>query len=159
MNIGELRTLVPQIDWRRYLSIVLARPVNFSEPVVVFALQYIQDLVVLLSKTRARYTTCFFSFPFFFLLCDLVWFRMNAFTRFMWQFLQNSGKLPTMEICAAPSEQSRRSFPGSETKILLYTVRQGASAVKMEKLCHPGEFQHGHGGRFDVCKEIFRRKQ
>ncbi|XP_011629585.1 neprilysin-4-like isoform X2 [Pogonomyrmex barbatus] len=54
MSIGELRTLVPQIDWRRYLSIVLARPINFSEPVVVFALQYIQDLVVLLSKTQPR---------------------------------------------------------------------------------------------------------
>ncbi|XP_014473238.1 PREDICTED: endothelin-converting enzyme 1-like isoform X4 [Dinoponera quadriceps] len=54
MSIGELRMLVPQIDWRRYLSIVLARPVNLSEPVVVFALQYIQDLVVLLSKTRPR---------------------------------------------------------------------------------------------------------
>ncbi|XP_032663309.1 neprilysin-4-like isoform X7 [Odontomachus brunneus] len=54
MSIGELRTLVPQIDWRRYLSIVLARPVNFSEPVVIFALQYIQDLVVLLSKTQPR---------------------------------------------------------------------------------------------------------
>ncbi|XP_070516184.1 neprilysin-4 isoform X3 [Cardiocondyla obscurior] len=54
MNIGELRTLVPQIDWRRYLSIVLGRPIHFSEPVVVFALQYIQDLVVLLSKTQPR---------------------------------------------------------------------------------------------------------
>ncbi|CAL1685239.1 unnamed protein product [Lasius platythorax] len=54
MSIGELRTLVPQIDWRRYLSIVLTRPVNFSEPVVVFAVQYIQNLVVLLSKTQSR---------------------------------------------------------------------------------------------------------
>ncbi|XP_071557180.1 neprilysin-4 isoform X1 [Temnothorax nylanderi] len=54
MSIGELRALVPQIDWRRYLSIVLARPIHFSEPVVVFALQYIQDLVVLLSKTQPR---------------------------------------------------------------------------------------------------------
>ncbi|XP_025992063.2 neprilysin-4 isoform X3 [Solenopsis invicta] len=54
MSIGELRALVPQIDWRRYLSIVLARPIHFSEPVVVFALQYIRDLVVLLSKTPPR---------------------------------------------------------------------------------------------------------
>ncbi|XP_026830535.1 neprilysin-4 isoform X2 [Ooceraea biroi] len=54
MSVGELRTLVPQVDWRRYLSIVQARPVNFSEPVVVFALQYIQNLVVLLSKTQPR---------------------------------------------------------------------------------------------------------
>lgn len=54
MSIGELKILVPQIDWHRYLSIVLTRQVNFSEPVVVFALQYIQDLIILLSKTQPR---------------------------------------------------------------------------------------------------------
>ncbi|XP_054009657.1 neprilysin-4-like isoform X1 [Hylaeus anthracinus] len=54
MSIGELRTLVPQINWHRYLTIVLARPTNISEPVVVFALQYIQDLVNLLAKTSPR---------------------------------------------------------------------------------------------------------
>ncbi|XP_026669876.1 neprilysin-4-like isoform X3 [Ceratina calcarata] len=54
MSIGELRTLVPQINWHRYLTIVLARPTNLSEPVVVYALQYVQDLVNLLSKTRPR---------------------------------------------------------------------------------------------------------
>jgi len=56
MSVGKLRALVPQIDWCLYLSIVLARPIHFFEPVVVFALQYIQDLVVLLSKTQPRYT-------------------------------------------------------------------------------------------------------
>lgn len=55
MNVGELITLVPQINWRRYLSIVLARSINFSEPIIIFALQYIQDLVILLSKTQPRY--------------------------------------------------------------------------------------------------------
>nr|XP_031844409.1 neprilysin-4-like isoform X1 [Nomia melanderi] len=54
MSIGELRSLVPQINWHRYLTIVLARPMNFSEPVVVYALQYIQDLVNLLSRTSPR---------------------------------------------------------------------------------------------------------
>ncbi|XP_076639917.1 neprilysin-4 isoform X3 [Colletes latitarsis] len=54
MSIGELRTLVPQINWHRYLTIVLARPTNISEPVVVYALQYIQDLVNLLAKTSPR---------------------------------------------------------------------------------------------------------
>nr|XP_012234649.1 PREDICTED: endothelin-converting enzyme 1 isoform X1 [Linepithema humile] len=54
MNVGELITLVPQIDWHRYLSIVLARTINVSEPVIIFALQYIQDLVILLSKTQPR---------------------------------------------------------------------------------------------------------
>ncbi|KAJ4440181.1 hypothetical protein ANN_08319 [Periplaneta americana] len=50
MSVGELRQLIPQVDWYRYLTLVLARPVNVSEPVVVFALQYIQDLVTLLEK-------------------------------------------------------------------------------------------------------------
>jgi hypothetical protein len=54
MSISELRQLVPQIDWVRYLNVVLARPVNASEPVVVFALNYIQDLVILLRKTPSR---------------------------------------------------------------------------------------------------------
>lgn len=61
MSVDELRVLVPQIDWRRYLSIVLARPIQFSEPVVVFALQYIQDLVVLLSKAQPRCILDFFT--------------------------------------------------------------------------------------------------
>jgi hypothetical protein len=54
MSICELRQLVPQIDWVQYLNVVLARPVNASEPVVVFALNYIQDLVVPLRKTPSR---------------------------------------------------------------------------------------------------------
>ncbi|XP_033330133.1 neprilysin-4 isoform X1 [Megalopta genalis] len=54
MSIGELRSLVPQINWHQYLTIVLARPMNATEPVVVYALQYIQDLVNLLSKTSPR---------------------------------------------------------------------------------------------------------
>ncbi|XP_076179809.1 neprilysin-4 isoform X3 [Ptiloglossa arizonensis] len=54
MSIGKLRTLVPQINWHRYLTIVLARPTNISEPVVVYALQYVQDLVNLLAKTSPR---------------------------------------------------------------------------------------------------------
>jgi hypothetical protein len=54
MSIGELRQLIPQIDWVQYLSLVLAHPVSISEPVVVFALKYIQDLVTLLGKTPSR---------------------------------------------------------------------------------------------------------
>ncbi|XP_018404686.1 PREDICTED: endothelin-converting enzyme 1 [Cyphomyrmex costatus] len=53
MNVDKLSALV-QIDWSRYLSIILARPIHFSEPIVIFALQYFQDLVVLLSKTQPR---------------------------------------------------------------------------------------------------------
>ncbi|XP_033220405.1 neprilysin-4 isoform X2 [Belonocnema kinseyi] len=54
MSIEELRLAIPQIDWHQYLSIVLARPANISEPVVIFALKYIQDLVNLISKTPPR---------------------------------------------------------------------------------------------------------
>jgi hypothetical protein len=54
MSIGDLRQAVPQIDWARYLTMVLARPVNASEQVVVFALNYIQDLVLLLRTTPSR---------------------------------------------------------------------------------------------------------
>jgi hypothetical protein len=55
MSIGELGQIVPQVDWARYLSLVLARPINISEPVVVFALNYIRKLVNLLSKTPPRW--------------------------------------------------------------------------------------------------------
>uniref|UniRef100_A0ABD2W5D8 Peptidase M13 C-terminal domain-containing protein n=1 Tax=Trichogramma kaykai TaxID=54128 RepID=A0ABD2W5D8_9HYME len=54
MRLDELRRTVPEIDWRRYLSIVLGRPVGDSEPVVVFATNYLKDLVKLLSRTRSR---------------------------------------------------------------------------------------------------------
>lgn len=54
MSVGELRQLVPQIDWVQYLSLVLAHHVSSSEPVVVFALKYIQDLITLLGKTPSR---------------------------------------------------------------------------------------------------------
>jgi hypothetical protein len=54
MNIGELRLYVPQVDWARYLTLVLARPVSTSEQVVIFALNYTQDLVMLLRNTPSR---------------------------------------------------------------------------------------------------------
>lgn len=47
--------IIPQIDWHKYLSIVLTRPAQMSEPVVIFALQYMQNLIHLLSKTTSRY--------------------------------------------------------------------------------------------------------
>ncbi|XP_014272262.1 neprilysin-4 isoform X3 [Halyomorpha halys] len=54
MTVGELRNYVPQIDWTRYLTVVLNRPVNISENVVVFALRYLEDLVSLLGRTPSR---------------------------------------------------------------------------------------------------------
>jgi hypothetical protein len=46
--------IVPEIDWIRYLNLVLARPISITEPVIVFGMKYIQDLVALLDKTPSR---------------------------------------------------------------------------------------------------------
>ncbi|XP_046673752.1 neprilysin-4-like isoform X3 [Homalodisca vitripennis] len=54
LTVGQLRAYIPQIDWQLYLSIVTERQINFTEPVVVFALRYMQDLVTLLGKTSPR---------------------------------------------------------------------------------------------------------
>ncbi|XP_054269919.1 neprilysin-4-like isoform X2 [Macrosteles quadrilineatus] len=54
MTVGELRAFIPQIDWQLYLTIVTERQINHSEPVVIFALRYMQDLVYLLSQTPPR---------------------------------------------------------------------------------------------------------
>ncbi|XP_026469709.1 neprilysin-4-like [Ctenocephalides felis] len=54
LSIGRLKQLVPQIDWIRYLNIVLERPINPNETVVMFALGYMQDLVRLLARSDAR---------------------------------------------------------------------------------------------------------
>ncbi|XP_014211901.1 neprilysin-4-like isoform X2 [Copidosoma floridanum] len=54
MTLERLHTAIPQIDWHRYLSIVLARPVNYSEPVVLFTMKYLQDLVELIARTPPK---------------------------------------------------------------------------------------------------------
>ncbi|PSN41053.1 hypothetical protein C0J52_24825 [Blattella germanica] len=54
MTVGELRQWVPQLNWYRYLSLVLGRNVQYAEPIVIFSMDYIQDLVNLLSQTRSQ---------------------------------------------------------------------------------------------------------
>lgn len=54
LSLRELREGVPGIDWPRYLTVVLDRSIGDEEPVVVFALRYLNDLVVLLNKTPRR---------------------------------------------------------------------------------------------------------
>ncbi|XP_075210194.1 neprilysin-4-like [Lycorma delicatula] len=54
MTVGELKEYVPQVDWERYLTIVLNRTCSFNQQVVIFALRYVQDLVALLGKTSPR---------------------------------------------------------------------------------------------------------
>lgn len=54
MDISELKARIPEVDWQRYLKIVLERDVELDESVVVFAFNYIQNLVTLLSETPSR---------------------------------------------------------------------------------------------------------
>lgn len=54
ISIEELHNVIPQIDWSRYLSIVQERSVNRSEVVVMFAMEYMKQLVTLLGKTDAK---------------------------------------------------------------------------------------------------------
>ncbi|XP_058467628.1 neprilysin-4 [Malaya genurostris] len=52
--LENLHEEVPEIDWTRYLSIVMDRPMNSSEFVVMFALNYMKDLVELIDQTEPR---------------------------------------------------------------------------------------------------------
>ncbi|CAK1547341.1 unnamed protein product [Leptosia nina] len=51
MSLSKLETLVPKVDWRRYLCIVMNRTVDSEETVVLFALNYVRHLVQLIEKT------------------------------------------------------------------------------------------------------------
>ncbi|XP_067013500.2 neprilysin-4 [Anabrus simplex] len=51
LTVGELRQMVPQIEWIRYLNIITPKPITSSEPCVMFAIKYMQDLVELLGRT------------------------------------------------------------------------------------------------------------
>uniref|UniRef100_A0A1B6D4L9 Endothelin-converting enzyme 1 n=1 Tax=Clastoptera arizonana TaxID=38151 RepID=A0A1B6D4L9_9HEMI len=53
-TVGELRSSIPQVDWQQYLTLVLDRECNHTEPVVIFASRYVQDLVSLLDRTPSR---------------------------------------------------------------------------------------------------------
>ncbi|XP_011548063.3 neprilysin-4 [Plutella xylostella] len=52
MSLSELTTLVPEVDWSRYLCIVMNRTVHPEEPVVLFALPYVRNLVSLIKETN-----------------------------------------------------------------------------------------------------------
>lgn len=64
-----------------------------------------------------------------------------------------------MAIRPAQSEQSGRSVSRSEAKVLLHSVRKGASAIQMEELRGASELQHGHGCRLHVREEVLRREK
>lgn len=54
MTLDKLETLVPQIQWRNYLRIVLNRTVRSDETVVLFALTYVRHLVELVKDTDSK---------------------------------------------------------------------------------------------------------
>ncbi|XP_045497188.1 neprilysin-4-like [Colias croceus] len=51
MTLAKLQTLVPEVDWKRYLCIVMNRTVHSEETVVLFALNYVRHLVQLIETT------------------------------------------------------------------------------------------------------------
>ncbi|CAH2106177.1 unnamed protein product [Euphydryas editha] len=51
MTLAKLENLVPQVQWRKYLCIVMNRTVHSQETVVLFALNYVRHLVQLIEKT------------------------------------------------------------------------------------------------------------
>lgn len=49
------QTLIPAVDWMPYLTEVFAPvPLNQSEPVVVYAKEYLQQVSDLITKTNKR---------------------------------------------------------------------------------------------------------
>lgn len=54
LTVQELHKAIPQIDWKQYLSVVLERPVNSTEVVVMFAMDFMTNLVKLLAKTEPK---------------------------------------------------------------------------------------------------------
>lgn len=56
----SLQNLVPAVDWMPYLTAVFAPVIlNESEPVVVYAKEYLQEVSDLLNKTDKRSDTLF----------------------------------------------------------------------------------------------------
>ncbi|XP_060648179.1 neprilysin-4 isoform X1 [Drosophila nasuta] len=54
MTLQQLRAAVPQIGWTAYLSTLQGRNVNDTEQVVIYAVDYMKQLVALLAVTEPR---------------------------------------------------------------------------------------------------------
>ncbi|GAB0092501.1 Neprilysin-4 [Sergentomyia squamirostris] len=54
VNISDLMEMIPGIDFQRYLTIVLERPVAADETVVIYAMEFMKHLVELLADTPPR---------------------------------------------------------------------------------------------------------
>ncbi|KAI8436146.1 hypothetical protein MSG28_004235 [Choristoneura fumiferana] len=51
MTLQKMMHLVPEVNWRRYLCVVMNRTVDLNETVVLFALNYVRHLVKLIDET------------------------------------------------------------------------------------------------------------
>jgi len=54
MTLQQLKATVPQIGWTTYLSTLQGRNVNDTEQVVIYAVDYMKQLVALLAVTEPR---------------------------------------------------------------------------------------------------------
>lgn len=54
MTISELHNRIPEINWTRYLNILQERPIDPKEEIVIYALDYMEELVNLLSDTDSK---------------------------------------------------------------------------------------------------------
>ncbi|EDV91094.1 neprilysin-4 [Drosophila grimshawi] len=54
MSLQQLKATVPQIGWTTYLSTLQGRTVNDTEQVVIYAVEYMKQLVALLASTEPR---------------------------------------------------------------------------------------------------------
>ncbi|KAK5644976.1 hypothetical protein RI129_006276 [Pyrocoelia pectoralis] len=53
-TVGELQATIPQIDWLRYLNLIMNVPIHSKQLIVCFSVPYYQQLVTLLSNTSTR---------------------------------------------------------------------------------------------------------
>ncbi|KAF5284505.1 hypothetical protein FQR65_LT13521 [Abscondita terminalis] len=53
-TVGELQSTIPQIDWLRYLNLIMSGPIHSNQLVVCYSLVYYHELVTLLSNTSSR---------------------------------------------------------------------------------------------------------
>ena len=54
MTLADLHDRIPDIDWSRYLTILQERPVQSTEEIVIYASDYMKELVTLLGDTNRK---------------------------------------------------------------------------------------------------------
>lgn len=54
LTVEQLYESIPEIDWQRYLHIVMDQKIDLNETVVIFAMDFMNELVKLLNETDSR---------------------------------------------------------------------------------------------------------